>query len=55
MAERERGKDEVRCSECGTRLISVKDHIQKDDSFLCTSCYHGMVYGPRNVGLEVFE
>jgi DNA-directed RNA polymerase subunit RPC12/RpoP len=55
MAEGEGRKDEVRCSECGTKLITLKDHIQKEDSFVCASCYHSMVYGHRTVGMEVFE
>ncbi len=49
------GKDEVRCSECGTRLMSSKDHIQKEDSFVCASCYQRIVYGHRTVGMEVFD
>ena len=55
MAEGEGGKDAVRCSECGTKLMSLKDHIQKEDSFVCASCYHSMVYGHRTVSMEVFE
>jgi DNA-directed RNA polymerase subunit RPC12/RpoP len=53
--EGEEGKDEVRCPECGTKLMSSKDHIQKEDSFVCASCYHSMVYGHRTVGMEGFE
>jgi DNA-directed RNA polymerase subunit RPC12/RpoP len=55
MVEGEGGKDQVRCSECGTKLRTLKDHIQKEDSFVCASCYHSMVYGHRTVGMEVFE
>ena len=55
MAEGEGGKGQVRCSECGTKLRTLKDHIQKEDSFVCASCYHSMVYGHRTVGMEVFE
>ena len=55
MAESEGGKDGVRCSECGTKLMASKDQIQKEDSFVCASCYHRMVYGHRTVGVEVFE
>jgi len=55
MAEGEGGKDAVRCSECGTKLMSLKDHIQKEDSFVCASCYHSMVYGYRTASMEVFE
>jgi protein-arginine kinase activator protein McsA len=55
MAEREGGKDKLRCSECGTKLMSLKDHIQKGDSFVCASCYQSMVSGHRTVGMEVFE
>ena len=55
VAEGEGGKDQVRCSECGTKLRTLKDHIQKEDSFVCASCYHSMVYGHRTVGMEVFE
>jgi formylmethanofuran dehydrogenase subunit E len=55
MAEGGGGKDEVRCSECGTKLITLKDHIQKEDSFVCASCYYNMVYGHRTEGMEVFE
>ena len=55
MAEGEGGKDAVRCSECGTKLVSLKDHIQKEDSFVCASCYHSMVYGYRTASMEVFE
>jgi formylmethanofuran dehydrogenase subunit E len=55
MAEGEGGKDAVRCSECGTKLMSLKDHVQKEDSFVCASCYHSMVYGYRTVGMAVFE
>ena len=53
--EGEGGKDEVRCSECGTKLMSSKDHIQKEDSFVCASCYHSMVFSHRTVGTEGFE
>ena len=55
VAEGEGGKDAVRCSECGTKLMSLKDHIQKEDSFVCASCYQSMVYVHRTVGVEVFE
>jgi DNA-directed RNA polymerase subunit RPC12/RpoP len=55
MAEGEGGKDKVRCSECGRKLTKLKDHIQKEDSFVCASCYHSMVYGHRTVGMEMFE
>jgi DNA-directed RNA polymerase subunit RPC12/RpoP len=55
MAEGEGSKDEVRCSECGTKLLTLKDQIQKEDSFVCASCYHNMVYGHHTVGMEVFE
>jgi hypothetical protein len=49
------GKHDVRCSECGRKLMTLKDHIQKEDSFVCASCYHNMVYGHHTVGIEVFE
>jgi len=39
VAEGEGVKDAVRCSECGTKLMTLKDHIQKEDSFVCASCY----------------
>lgn len=55
MTEGEEGKDEVRCSECGAKLMTLKDHIQKEDSFVCSSCYSSIVYGHRIVGMEVFE
>ena len=55
VAEGEGVKDAVRCSECGTKLISSKDHIQKEDSFVCASCYQSMVYVHRTVGMEVFD
>lgn len=55
MAERERSKHEVRCSECGRKLLRLKDHVQKEDSFVCASCYQSMVYGHRTVGMEMFE
>ena len=55
MAKGEGGKDKVRCSECGRVLMTLKDHIQKEDSFVCASCYHSMVYGHRTVGMEMFE
>ena len=53
--EGEGGKGAVRCSECGAILISSRDHIQKEDSFVCASCYHNIVYGHRTVGMEVFD
>jgi DNA-directed RNA polymerase subunit RPC12/RpoP len=53
--EGEKNKDEMRCSECGTRLMSPKDHVQREDSVVCTSCYHSIVYGHRTVGMEVFD
>jgi len=55
MAKGEGGKHDVRCSQCGGKLMTLKDHIQKEDSFVCASCYHSMVYGHRTVGMEVFE
>ena len=55
MAEGEGGKHEARCSECGTKLMTLKDHIEKEDSFVCASCYQSMVYGHRTVGREVFD
>lgn len=48
-------RDKVRCSECGTKLMTFRDHIQKEDSFVCASCYQTMVYGHRTIGMEVFE
>ena len=55
MAEGEGGKEKVRCSECGRKLMTLKDHIQKEDSFVCASCYQSMVYGHRTVGMEMLE
>jgi formylmethanofuran dehydrogenase subunit E len=55
MTEREHGKDEMRCSECGARLMTLKDHIQKEDCFMCAPCYHSLVYGYRTIGVEVCE
>lgn len=55
MTESEGSEHRARCSECGTKLMTLKDHIQKEDSFVCPSCYQSMVYGHRSVGMEVFE
>ena len=55
VAEGEGAKHKERCSECGTILMALKDHIQKEDSFVCVSCYQSMVYGHRTLGMEVFE
>ena len=55
MAEGEGGKDEVRCSECTSRLTTSKDRIQKGDSFVCASCYRIMVCGHRTEGMEMFD
>jgi formylmethanofuran dehydrogenase subunit E len=55
VAKVEGGNHSVRCSECGSKLMTFKDHIQKEDSFVCASCYYSMVYGHRTVGMEAFE
>jgi len=55
VAAGKEGKDQVRCSECGRKLLTLNDHIQKEESFVCASCYHSMVYGHRTVGMEMFE
>ena len=55
VAAGKEGKDQVRCSECGRKLLTLNNQIQKEDSFVCASCYHSMVYGPRTVGMEMFE
>ena len=55
VEEREESKHEVRCSECGRKLFKLKDNVQKEDSFVCASCYHSMLYGHRTVGMEMFE
>jgi DNA-directed RNA polymerase subunit RPC12/RpoP len=54
-ADGKRDRDEVKCSECGTKLARLKDHIQKEDSFVCASCYRIMVSADRAVGMEAFE
>jgi len=55
MVKGEGVKDPVRCSECGVMLLTLKDHIQKEDSFVCASCYQSMIYGHRTAGIEPVE
>jgi hypothetical protein len=35
--------------------MTLKDHIQKEDSFVCASCYDSIILGHLTVGMEVFE
>jgi formylmethanofuran dehydrogenase subunit E len=49
------GREEVRCSQCGTKLKAFKDQIETEDSIICSFCYQSMVFHHRAPGIEMCD